>query len=153
MAYPNIFEKEVSEGIIERINTLTPASQRQWGKMDVARMLGHCNVAYEMIYEPGKHPKPKFPMSLIIRYLVKPVVVGDKPPRKSSPTAPQFIIADERDFERERTRLIEYIRRTQELGEADFDGKASHSFGVLNKTQWSNMMYKHLDHHLQQFGA
>lgn len=42
-------------------------------------MLAHCNVAYETIYEPGKHPKPKFPMSLIVRYLVKPVVTGDKP--------------------------------------------------------------------------
>ena len=153
MAYPNIFEKEVSDGIIERINALTPGSQRLWGKMDVARMLAHCNVAYETIYEPDKHPKPKFPMSLIVRYLVKPVVTGDKPLRKGSPTAPQFIIADERDFERERTRLIEYIERTAELGAGHFDGRESHSFGVLNKTQWSNMLYKHLDHHLQQFGA
>ena len=153
MPYPNIFDKEVSDGIIARLNTLTPESQRLWGKMEVGRMLAHCNVAYEMIYEPGKHPKPKFPMSLIIRYLVKPVVVGDKPPRKSSPTAPQFIIADEREFEHEHARLIEYINRTVELGESHFDGKESHSFGVLNKTQWSNMLYKHLDHHLQQFGA
>ena len=153
MSYPNIFIKEVSDGIIERINKLTPESQRQWGKMDVAKMLAHCNVAYEMIYEPDKHPKPKFPMSLILKYIVAPFVVGDKPAKKNSPTGPQFIIKSDKDFDAERTRLIEYVNRTTELGEGHFDGKESHSFGALNKTQWSNMLYKHLDHHLTQFGV
>lgn len=153
MAFPNIFTKEVSDGIIERISNLTPESQRQWGKMDVAKMLAHCNVAYECIYEPDKHPKPRFPMNLILKYIVAPVVVGDKPPKKNSPTGPQFIMKSDKDFEAERTRLIEFIKKTQELGEDAFDGKESHSFGVLNKTQWSNMLYKHLDHHLTQFGV
>lgn len=153
MAFPNIFTKEVSDGIIERISNLTPESQRQWGKMDVAKMLAHCNVAYECIYEPDKHPKPGFPMNLILKYIVAPVVVGDKPPKKNSPTGPQFIMKSDKDFEAERTRLIEFIKKTQELGEDAFDGKESHSFGVLNKTQWSNMLYKHLDHHLSQFGV
>lgn len=153
MAYPNIFDREVSDEIIARLNTLTPESQRQWGKMSVDQMLAHCSVAYEMIYEPDKHPKPKFPMSLLLKFVVKPMVTGDKPPRKDSPTAPQFIISDAREFEMERTRLIEFINRTTGLGAEHFDGKESHSFGVLNKKQWSNMLYKHLDHHLQQFGA
>jgi hypothetical protein len=59
----------------------------------------------------------------------------------------------DKDFEAEKSRLIAYIERTQQLGENEFDGKESESFGVLTKTEWSNMMYKHLDHHLQQFGA
>jgi hypothetical protein len=153
MAYPNIFTKEVSDGIIERLSTLTPESERHWGKMDAAKMLAHCNVAYECIYEPEKHPRPKFPISLILKYVVAPFVVGDKPARKNSPTGPQFIIESDKDFDAERSRLIAYIEKTQQLGEAEFDGRESHSFGVLNKTQWSNMLYKHLDHHLTQFGA
>ena len=153
MAYPNIFTKEVSDGIIERLNKLTPESQRKWGKMDVSKMLAHCNVAYESIYEPDKHPKAGFPMNLILRFIVKPMVVGEKPPKKNSPTGPQFIIKSDKDFDAERARLIAYIERTQELGETEFDGRESHSFGVLNKTQWSNMLYKHIDHHLTQFGA
>jgi len=153
MPYPNMFAKEVSNRIIERINKLTPESERQWGKMDVAQMLAHCNVAYEMIYEPDKHPKPKFPMSLILKFVVKPMVTGDKPPKKDSPTAPQFIMKSDKDFNAERARLVDYINRTTELGDGHFDGKESHSFGALNKTQWSNMLYKHLDHHLTQFGV
>jgi len=153
MAFPNIFTKEVSDGIIERINTLTPETQRQWGKMDVAKMLAHCCVSYEMIYEPDKHPKPNAIMGLILRYFVKGVVTGDKPLKHNSPTAPQFIMKSDKDFDAERERLIAFINRTSELGESHFDGRDYASFGVLTKQQYSNMMYKHLDHHLQQFGA
>ena len=59
----------------------------------------------------------------------------------------------EKDFEMERERLISYIEKTQELGTAEFHNKENHSFGKLTKTEWSNMFYKHLDHHLNQFGV
>ena len=62
-------------------------------------------------------------------------------------------MSDDKDFETEKRRLIDYLRRTQELGENYFDGKESLSFGRLNKQQWNNMFYKHLDHHLRQFGV
>ena len=61
MALANIFSKEVSNTVIERINNLTVNSQPKWGKMNVAQMLAHCNVIYEMVYE-DKHPKPNFLM-------------------------------------------------------------------------------------------
>jgi hypothetical protein len=49
--------------------------------------------------------------------------------------------------------LTDFITKTQQLGENHFDGKNSHSFGVMNKTEWNNMFYKHLNHHLNQFGV
>lgn len=153
MPLPNIFTSEVAEKVIARINQLTPGAQPQWGKMSVDKMLAHLNVAYETIYEPGKHPAPNFLMKPILRFLVKPVVTGDKPLKKNSPTAPYFIISSDKDFAAEKARLIEFIRKTQQLGEQHFDGKASLGFGVMNKTQWNNMLYKHLDHHLTQFGV
>ncbi|MFN0119164.1 MAG: DUF1569 domain-containing protein [Blastocatellia bacterium] len=153
MPLPNIFTKEVAEGVIARINKLTPDSQPQWGKMSVDKMLAHCSVAYETIYEPGKHPAPNLVMGLILKLFVKPIVTGEKPLRKNSPTAPYFIISTDRDFTAEKARLIAFIRQTQQLGEREFDGKASLSMGTLSKTQWNNMMYKHLDHHLTQFGV
>jgi Protein of unknown function (DUF1569) len=153
MSFPNIFVKEVSDEIINRINKLTPESERQWGKMDAAQMLAHCSVAYETIYEPGKHPPPNFLLKIVMKMIVKGMVTGDKPLKKNSPTAPYFIMKSDKDFAQEKARLIAYIKKTQQLGETEFDGKENMSFGVLNKTEWSNMMYKHLDHHLQQFGV
>ncbi|RZJ48159.1 MAG: DUF1569 domain-containing protein [Flavobacterium sp.] len=148
----NIFQPEVTEQVIARINKLTSASPQLWGKMNVSQMLAHCNVSYELVYD-NNHPKPNALMKFIMKALIKNTVVSEKPYKKNSQTAPSFVITDEKEFEREKNRLIEYITKTQELGENHFDGKESHSFGKLTKTEWSNMFYKHLDHHLNQFGA
>ena len=79
--------------------------------------------------------------------------MGEKPYKQNSRTAPNFLITDQREFEHEKKRLIDHINKTQQLGEAHFHGKESHSFGALDKTEWNNMFYKHLDHHLTQFGV
>jgi hypothetical protein len=92
-------------------------------------------------------------MKLILKLFVKKTVVSETPYKHDNQTAPDFIITNDRDFDAEKQRLINYIKQTQQLGEAHFDGKESHSFGKLNKTEWNNMFYKHLDHHLQQFGV
>jgi hypothetical protein len=152
MALPNIFSAPVADGIIKRINTLTPETKPLWGKMNVAQMLAHCNVSYEMTYE-DKHPKPNGFMKLILKLLVKNKVVSEAPYGHNNPTAPAFLITTEKDFEAEKSRLIAYIQKTQQLGEKEFDGRMSHSFGPLSTTEWNNMFYKHLDHHLAQFGS
>ncbi|MDQ8005203.1 MAG: DUF1569 domain-containing protein [Pedobacter sp.] len=152
MDLPNIFSKEVSEGVIDRINQLSPNSQPLWGKMNAAQMFAHCCVAYEMVYT-DKHPKPGFFMGFILKTFVKKMVVSPKPYPKSSKTAPAFLVSDEKNFEAEKQRLIDYIRETEVLGSYIFDGKKSLSFGHLSANEWNNMFYKHIDHHLKQFGV
>ncbi|MES2589061.1 MAG: DUF1569 domain-containing protein [Bacteroidota bacterium] len=152
MALPNIFAEDVTTEICNRIEKLTPETQALWGKMNVAQMLAHCSVTYEYIFT-DKYPKPKGFKKFILKLLVKGIVVNEKAYKKANPTAPDFIIVGERIFEDEKTRLIDYIKRTQALGENHFEGKESHSFGVLKKQEWNNMFYKHLNHHLSQFGV
>ena len=152
MALPDIFTKEVSDGVIQRIDQLSPGSQANWGKMTVAQMLAHCNVSYEMAYD-NKHPEPNFFMKLILMSFVKKTVTGEAPYKRNSQTAPAFIIKDERNFDAEKLRLISYIHKTQQLGKSHFNNKQSLSFGPLSITEWSNLFYKHLDHHLTQFGV
>jgi hypothetical protein len=148
----NIFNQAVVTETLNRIDKLTSESQAAWGKMSVSKMLAHCNVAYELVYE-NKHPKPNALMKFIIKLVAKDLVVNEKPYKKGAMTSPHFIIKDEREFNKEKVRLIDHIIKTQQLGESHFDNKESHSFGVLTKGEWNNMFYKHLDHHLNQFGA
>lgn len=148
----NIFEKNATLEILDRINQLNVASQPVWGTMNVEQMLAHCNVTYDMIYT-SQYPKPKGLKKFFLKALVKGIVVGDKPYKKNSRTAPEFLIGDERVFEDEKQKLVNYIKKTQELGEKHFNHKDSHSFGILTSNEWSNMFYKHLDHHLSQFGV
>ncbi len=148
----NIFNVEETTDIIDRINQLNSITDNLWGKMNVSQMLAHCNVTYEFIYT-DKHPKPNFFKKFILKTFVKKIVVGEKPFAKNGRTAPEFLMNSEKDFDKEKTRLIDYLVKTQELGENYFDNKESHSFGVLTKEEWNNMFYKHLDHHLRQFGV
>jgi SRSO17 transposase len=105
-----------------------------------------------MLYE-DKHKKPNFLVRFILKLLVKPLVTGGKSYKKNTSTAPAFLIADKKQFEAEKTRLIAYIQRTQQLGAEHFEGLASHSFGNLTSNEWNNLFYKHLDHHFTQFGV
>jgi hypothetical protein len=148
----NIFNQAVSTEIVTRINQLKADSQPKWGKMAVGQMMAHCNVTYEFVYD-GIHKKPNAFKKFILKAFVKNIVVSEKPYKHNSQTAPEFIIKDTKNFESEKNRLINYINKTQQLGETHFDGLESHSFGPLNKTEWNNMFYKHLDHHLNQFGV
>ena len=152
MALPNIFTRQETDKIIERINKLSATSQPNWGTMSVVQMLAHCNVTYEMIYG-NIHKKPNAFLKFILKMMIKNKVVSETMYERNSRTAPQFIIKEIKDFGVEKQRLVDYINKTQQLGEAYFDNKESHSFGPLNKTEWNNMLYKHLNHHLTQFGV
>jgi len=148
----NVFLKEDCDQFIIRINELKTDSLPLWGKMSVDQMLAHCNVTYEMVYDTI-HSKPNAFMKLLLKLLAKNKVVNETPYPRSLSTAPQFIIKGNRDFELEKNRLITYIQKTQELGEKEFEGKESLSFGKLSSKEWNNMFAKHLDHHLSQFGV
>src|SRR6478735_5015546 len=122
----NVFNAQDTAELINRINKLTPASQPLWGKMNVSQMLAHCNVTYEMIYE-DTHPKPNAFKKFLLKMFVKNTVVNETPYKKSGQTAPEFIIKDDRNFETEKNRLINYISKTQQMGASAFEGKESHS--------------------------
>lgn len=149
----NIFDAKDAQNYIDRINRLTPETQRKWGTMSVDQVLAHMNVAYETIYEPQKHQKPNFIAGFLLKNFVKPKVVNEIPYKQNIPTAPMFLIKGDKDFEIEKKRLIGFIQKTQQLGREAFEGKKSHSFGKLTAQEWNNMLAKHLNHHLNQFGV
>lgn len=153
MALPNIFTESVTNDIISRIEKLTPETRPLWGKMGVAEMLAHCCVTYEYVFEPNKYKKNNAFVRFILKLLVKPKVVGEAGYPQNGNTGPDFIIKDTRDFATEKARLIAFIQKTQKMGATAFEGKESHSFGPLTAIEWNNMFYKHLAHHLGQFGV
>jgi hypothetical protein len=149
----NVFDKTVCDELASRINNLSADAKPLWGKMSVGQMLAHCSVTYEYLFEPTKYKKPSGFVKLMLKLFVKSLVVGDKPYKKSSQTAPDFIIKGDKNLEEEKARIISYIYQVQALGAQHFDGKESHSFGKLTTQEWNTMFYKHLDYHLGQFGV
>ncbi len=150
--YPSLYDEQTLNELLNRINKLTPESQPLWGKMNVAQMLAHNNVAFDIT--AGKIPASyNFLMRLMLKTFVKPIVVGNKPYEKNGRTAPVFIVADERDFADEKAKLTDNFKSFHAEGPAAYEGKASPSFGKLTSQEWSNQYWKHMDHHLRQFGV
>ena len=149
----SVFNQADATELINRINTLSNISKPLWGKMSVSKMLAHCNVPYSYTFEKEKYKKPNFLKLLLLRTVVKSIVLSPNPYKRNSPTAPEFVIKDDRDFEVEKKKLIQNINKTQQLGESHFEGLENLSFGKMSAKEWNTMLYKHLDHHLSQFGV
>jgi len=147
----NLFEREVVDEVISRIDKLQPTSQRQWGKMDVAQMMAHCSAAMDMA--SGRLNLPRVFIGRLLGPFVKPILTNEKPFSRNSPTDKKLVIADQRDFPREQEQLKQKVRQFHEGGEAKCTRQPHPFFGSLTAQEWSRGMYKHLDHHLRQFGA
>ena len=69
------------------------------------------------------------------------------------PTDNSFLVVDQRNFEKEKARLIELVTQFSTGGEAKCTTHPHPFFGKVTPHEWGAGMYKHLDHHLRQFGV
>jgi hypothetical protein len=148
----NLFETERVIEIKERVALLRPESPRQWGKMNAAQMVAHCAAGMEMPL--GDRKLPRILIGRLIGGVIKPKVLGDdEPMRRNSPTMKELVMLDERDLEKERTRLLTLIDRFAAAGPEGCTNHPHSFFGRLTPEEWGILVYKHLDHHLRQFGV
>lgn len=148
---PSLFEPNISSEIIARIEKLTPQSQAQWGKMNVAQMLYHCNAA---LGTATGEVQLKTPFVLkLLQPIIKKVVMSAKPYKPSMPTAKEFVVRLDKDFEAEKNALLTRLNNFISSGEQDCDGRIHPAFGKLSAYEWGYSQWKHFDHHLRQFGV
>ncbi len=148
----SLFESSHRDALLARLDKLRPGAVRQWGKMDVAQMCAHCAAATEVA--TGEVTKRQAFIGKVLGSFVKGSVLrSDRPLSKNSPTDPTFVVSDPRDFEREKARLVAGTRRFCAAGARAADGRVHSFFGKMTGEEWGVLMYKHLDHHLRQFGA
>jgi hypothetical protein len=147
----SLFNLADRDEVVHRLAALETDSPRQWGRMSPAQMVRHCMIALET--GSGDRPmKQKF-LGKILTPFIRSSILGQKPFGRNSPTDPDFVVADERDLAEERTRLLELIRRFAEHGPAVAATQTHAFFGALSGQEWGELMYKHIDHHLRQFGV
>jgi hypothetical protein len=152
MKTENIFSAPIAEKFIARINNLSSTTQQQWGKMDVGQMMAHCNISYEMAFDENYKKSNGF-LRFILKNLVKKGLVNENPLKKNSSTATEMLVKTTKNFETEKSKLVENVHHLVKKGENYFDLKDHPGFGVMTKQEWNNFYYKHLDHHLTQFGV
>jgi len=147
----NLFQAAAVVEIVARIDRLQPTSQRQWGKMDVAQMMAHCAATLDMA--SGRLNRPRVLIGRILGPFVRPMFSNEKPFSRNSPTDEKLKISDQRDFAREQKQLKDRVREFNAGGETQCTRHPHPFFGSLTPQEWATGMYKHLDHHLRQFGA
>jgi hypothetical protein len=107
-----------------------------------------------MEWAVGDRIPPRMALASILGRIIKPKVLGDDAPlRRNSPTAKDLVVPDQRDLEAERNRLRGLIDRFVAAGPAGCTRNPHSFFGRMKPDEWAILMYKHLDHHLRQFGV
>jgi hypothetical protein len=147
----SLFDAADRQSVLGRLAQLQPGADRQWGKMTAAQMMAHCSVALEA--GTGDRPRKQKLIGRILGPFVRSSILGEKPFGRSSPTDPAFIVIEEKDFETEKRRLTGIVNRFCDRGPENASAETHSFLGRLSGGEWGVMMYKHLDHHLRQFGA
>lgn len=148
----NIYDAGERDALLARVGALTAETRPLWGKMNAAQMLAHNSLIFEGALNdtyPTMNPVLRF----LVAGMIRRMVVGDKPYKKNLRTIPVWVVADPRDFEKEKARITQNIERVHELGASHFEGKRNPTFGPLTAAEWNRVFVKHLDHHLGQFGV
>ena len=120
--------------------------------MTAAQAMRHCAIGLEISL--GDQRPPRVMIGRLLGPVIKRLALGDDAPmRRNSPTVPGMVVGDERELDAERAHLLSAIDRFVAAGLLGCTTHPHSFFGRLNAEEWGVLMYKHLDHHLRQFGA
>lgn len=138
--------------LLDRINLLAPESQRRWGTLGVGAMLAHLADGFRIAM--GEMPEPtrsrRTPLRLApVRWLVLRLPA---PLPRNAPSDPAFFVTSAGEFEHDRQDLLETIDRFV-AAPAERRWPSHPLFGRMNKGEWDLLAWRHVDHHLQQFGV
>ena len=143
-----VFDESTVNELTGRISALSPASGAIWGKMNVYQMLKHCTMNEEM-FLGKKEYKRLFIGRLFGKMTLNGMLKDSSPIKQNQPTHPALKITGTGDVEQEKNKWIALLQdyksyRTPQLMHP--------FFGLMTRAQVGECAYKHIDHHLRQFG-
>jgi uncharacterized protein DUF1569 len=134
--------------LLARLERLGPDAKPAWGTLDAPRML--CHLGDQLRVALGEIPTvPQH--TWLMRTLVKFVVVhtGFKPPPGKVKTAPEMLTSRPASWQDDLDACKQLASRVGS-GAANAEHPA---FGRLTPEEWAKLCWKHMDHHLRQFGV
>jgi len=146
----SLFDPSVNKEMINRIQKLDAQKSPVWGKMTVAQMVTHAQKPFKVAFEELRL-KRGLP-GILFGGIARRQITKPKPFQKNLPTDKNFVIKNHPDFEAEKDNLIHYVEKFSKVGPKGITQKPHPFFGKMTTSEWDALMYKHLDHHLRQFG-
>ena len=147
----SLFDSNTNVEIINRINLLMVDSKNEWGKMNVSQMLKHSQQPLLVAF--GDKKLKRGLMGILFGTMAKKTLLKPGDFKKNLPTDPSFLVKDQKEFEEEKQKLIELVKRFAASGPSSISKDPHPFFGKLTLEEWDTLQIKHLDHHLRQFGV
>jgi hypothetical protein len=149
--FKTILSPDVVDEIIERTKKLNAGNTPIWGKMTASEMLSHCNMAHQSILQAPKATTGPSLRQRVFKFwffhLRKQFPKMARGPKRFDMKGK----VDEKVFEEEKSKFIHIVGKFVNL-ETQMVG--THPvFGPLNHHYWGVFVWRHLDHHLRQFGV
>ncbi|MBI4902219.1 MAG: DUF1569 domain-containing protein [Acidobacteria bacterium] len=142
----SIWDESAREELLARFGKLRVEQRPRWGKLDVAHMLAHvCDPMRAAMGEMVVTDKDTFLKNPLMRWLIIYVV----PWPKGAPTAPEFTVRTEADL----SSGIAAVQATMTRFAVCVTPKPHPAFGDLSRKDWGCLTWRHIDHHLRQFGV
>ena len=148
----SLFDPESLSKVNSRIDKITEDTNPNWGKMNAGQMLKHCQTPFHIVNGTIEMKTKVGFMKKLVFKMMKSIMYNDKPLRHNVPTSKEFIIDYQVNFNDEKGKLIELIDGFHHRKDQSHF-KPHPIFENFEKDQWGKMQYKHLDHHLTQFGV
>ena len=147
----NLFDSETAQQIIDRVQKLQPTSKARWGSMNATEMLLHANMCNEEIFS-GAQPAGKTTYKqYLLRILALYIAPKFKKNIKGDGLKETTGKIDAASFKMQQQQFMQLIRRFPQHKDPV---KLTHiAFGNISTNEWGIAAYKHMDHHLRQFGV
>ena len=152
-SFRSLGEPGALDALVARLNTITPESPRQWGRMTVDQML--CHLSDALLVVRGDRPVGKRADNLLNRTLVKFIALKTPLPWPKGVPTMEECDAEKKGtppavFAHDRSRAVDLLRQFASPSASPM----SHPlFGPMTHDDWMIWAYRHTDHHLRQFGA
>jgi hypothetical protein len=148
-----VADPAVRESLAQRLGLLRPETPRRWGILTAHEMLCHLGDAAEMVLRTRPRERPMPPRQRRVMKMIGLWTPMRWPQgwRTNPRNDPRLDGTKPSQFENDRERVIATMRA---MGDARPDSvEPMHgTFGRMSLVDWQRWAYKHIDHHLRQFG-
>lgn len=148
-----LFNPALRQDLLTRLANLTPDNTRQWGSMTAHQAVCHLNDSFKAIL--GDRPVGRKPVDLkrrLTRFAAFTLPIRWP---EGVPTSPETNAQEggtpPGEFERDVAELQSLVERFVKT-----DGRTlnpHYSWGAMSRGEWGRYGYRHIDHHLRQFGV
>jgi hypothetical protein len=147
---PTLFDPQARSAIHARLDALQPERAPAWGRFSAPEMVTHlaCALRAGLGELPTGSPKGALattPLNLLVIYVLPW-------PRGKAVSPSEFLGVPPGPWREAIATLHDLVERTGHRGPAGA-WPVSPVFGRISGRTWGVLQYKHLDHHLCQFGV